>query len=96
MTNSKQPAPLTDPIRKAITESGIPLLVLARETGIARASLIRFRRGETSIRLDVADKLAVYFGIRATPDPGAKPPAPTLAKHKTKPTRRPGAANKAK
>lgn len=56
-------APLTDPLRKAIVESGISMLALSRETGIARASLIRFRRGETSLRLDVADKLAVYFGL---------------------------------
>ncbi|MHB1035746.1 MAG: helix-turn-helix domain-containing protein [Pirellulales bacterium] len=55
--------PMTDAIRNAIIESGIPLLVLANETSVARASLIRFRRGETSIRLDVADKLAIYFGL---------------------------------
>ncbi len=56
-------SPLTDPLRKALLASDVPLLVLAKETGIARASLIRFRRGETSLRLDVADRLAAYFEL---------------------------------
>ena len=60
-------APLTDPLRQAIIESGLPLLRLANETGIARASLIRFVRGDTSIRLDIADRLAVYFGLELQP-----------------------------
>jgi transcriptional regulator with XRE-family HTH domain len=61
---NKQEQPLTDVLRKAIVDSGIPLLTLARETGIARASLIRFTRGGTSLRLDKADALCRYFGYR--------------------------------
>ena len=61
-------SPLTDPLRQAIVDSGKPLLTLAEETGVARASLIRFRRGERSLRLDVADKLANYFGLRLVAD----------------------------
>ncbi|HUY32803.1 MAG TPA: helix-turn-helix transcriptional regulator [Pirellulales bacterium] len=41
----------------------VPLLTLATETGVARASLIRFVRGQTSLRLDIADKLATYFNL---------------------------------
>ena len=63
MSKSKPKAPLTDPLRQAIVDSGLPLLRLANETGIARASLIRFVRGDTSIRLDIADRLARYFGL---------------------------------
>ena len=63
MKKSKTKAPLTDPLRKAIVDSGLPLLTLANETGVARASLIRFVRGETSLHLDVADKVAEYFGL---------------------------------
>ena len=48
-------------LRQTIVESGIPLLRLSNETGVARASLIRFLRNETSLRLDVADTLADYF-----------------------------------
>jgi plasmid maintenance system antidote protein VapI len=54
---------MTDVLKKAIAESGQSLIGIQRETGVNRISLIRFMRGETSIRLDVADKLAVYFGL---------------------------------
>lgn len=67
-SKTKPTAPLTDPLRQAILDSGMPLLRLAEETGIARASLIRFSRGDTSIRLDIADRLASYFGFRLVPD----------------------------
>ena len=67
MSKSKSQSPLTDPLRQAIVDSGLPLLRLANETGIARASLIRFVRGDSSIRLDIADKLADYFGLELTP-----------------------------
>lgn len=59
-------APITDLLRRVIADSGIPLLRLSNETDVARASLIRFLRGETSLRLDVADKLAAYFGLELT------------------------------
>jgi len=72
MTKRKPKPPLTDPLRQAIVDSGLPLLRLANETGIARASLIRFVRGDTSIRLDIADKLAAYFGLKLIAE---KPPA---------------------
>jgi plasmid maintenance system antidote protein VapI len=55
--------PITDVLRQAILDSGLPLLRLANETGVQRASLSRFVRGKNSLRLDVADKLAVYFGL---------------------------------
>ena len=67
MSKRKPKAPLTDPLRQAIADSGLPLLRLANETGIARASLIRFTRGETSIRLDIADRLATYFALELQP-----------------------------
>jgi hypothetical protein len=59
---------MTEMLRSTIAESGIPLLRLSKETGVARASLIRFVRGETSLRLDVADQVAQYFGLVLIPD----------------------------
>ncbi len=56
-------SPITDPLRRAIHDSELPMLTIASATGINRASLIRFARGDTSLRLDVADKLAAYFGL---------------------------------
>jgi plasmid maintenance system antidote protein VapI len=55
---------MTDLLRQTIADSGVPLLVLQRETGVKRASMTRFIRGETSLRLDKADALADYFGLK--------------------------------
>lgn len=63
MPKKRRKSPITDLLREAIVESKISLKRLAAETGIVRGSLIRFRRGETSLRLDIADKLADYFGL---------------------------------
>lgn len=67
MTKHKHKTPLTEPLRQAIVDSGLPLLRLANETGVARGSLIRFTRGESSIRLDIADRLAAYFELELQP-----------------------------
>ena len=63
-------ATMTEVLRRAIDESGLPTLTIANEAGIARASLIRFIRGEQSLRLDIADKLADYFDLELTPRKG--------------------------
>jgi hypothetical protein len=54
---------MSETLKRTITESGMSLIGIQRETGVNRISLIRFMRGETSLRLDVADKLATYFGL---------------------------------
>ena len=54
---------MTDALRDAINDSSLSFKALERETGVLRQSLMKFARGETSLRLDMADKLAVYFGI---------------------------------
>ncbi len=38
-----------------------------RATGVKRQSLMRFARGEQSLRLDMADKLAEHFGLETKP-----------------------------
>jgi plasmid maintenance system antidote protein VapI len=63
MSKSKQAGPITDLLRQTIIESGMPMKALARETGVQRLSIMRFVRGVQSLRLDVADKLAAYFGL---------------------------------
>ena len=62
---SKQP--ITDLLRRTINDSGIPFLTLEQETGVLRQSLMKFARGETTIHLDAADKLAEYFGLELRP-----------------------------
>ena len=58
--------PFTEALRRAIRESRLPYLKLEQATGVHRASISRFMAGERSVRLDVADKLAAYFGLRLT------------------------------
>lgn len=50
-------------LRKVIHDSGIAHAAIERETGVKRACVMRFLRGERSLRLDVADKLAEYFDL---------------------------------
>jgi len=54
---------MTEVIRQAIRDSGLPLLRIAGEAKVERASLSRFMAGKRSLRLDVADRLAAYFGL---------------------------------
>jgi len=104
MSKSKPQPTLTDVLRDAIERSGLTCYRIARTTGIDGANLGRFLRGELSIRLDNADRLAAYLGLHLVPDPEAVPPEPTpeslarpmLAKRKAKPPRRPGTKRKAK
>ena len=65
-------SPFSDPLRSAIAKSGIPLLVLERETGVKRQSIAKFLRCEQSLRLDMADKLAAYFGIECKSTKGKR------------------------
>jgi plasmid maintenance system antidote protein VapI len=53
---------MTDLLREGLLEAP-SLYAVAKATGIQKASLIRFKRGERSLRLDIADRLAAYFGI---------------------------------
>lgn len=55
---------MTDLLRQALSEPGAPSLTsIANATGTQRASLVRFRRGDSSLRLDLADRLAAHLGI---------------------------------
>jgi len=56
---------LTEALRQAIAESGLSFKRLERETGLKRQSLMKFARAEQSLRLDLADKLATFFGIES-------------------------------
>src|SRR5262249_10363826 len=60
-------APISDLLRRTIAravEGGkTNYLALERETGVARASIMRFVRGTQSLHLGVADRLAAHFGL---------------------------------
>lgn len=57
---------MSEVLRAAIVASGVPYKTLERETGVTRASIMRFVRGSQSLRLDMADKLAAYYGLTLT------------------------------
>lgn len=54
---------MTEHLRSALNECP-SIRAVARETGLRHNSLALFARGEQSLRLDLADRLAEYFGIR--------------------------------
>ena len=56
-------APISDLLRQTIAESGVSYNALQKETEVTRASIMRFVRGDQSLRLDVADRLAAYFDL---------------------------------
>ncbi len=60
----KKSRTMTELLRTALAEAE-SLRAVERATGLKRQSLAKFRRGETSLRLDLADKLAEHFGIEA-------------------------------
>jgi plasmid maintenance system antidote protein VapI len=57
---------VSESLRRAIVDSKIPYLTLEQETGLSRASIMRFVRGDLNLRMDSADKLAKYFGLQLT------------------------------
>ena len=63
MNASHPMPPISDLLRQTIAESGASYNALQRETGVTRASIMRFVRGDQSLRLDMADRLAKYFDL---------------------------------
>ncbi|MCC7316821.1 MAG: hypothetical protein IT419_18670 [Planctomycetes bacterium] len=59
---NKQGATMTELLRAALAEAP-SLREVERETGVKRQSMMKFLRGEQSLRLDIADRLAMHFGI---------------------------------
>ena len=62
-TKGDQRESLKDALQEAIIECELSFKALERETGVLRQSLMKFAAGESSLRLDAADKLANFFGI---------------------------------
>jgi plasmid maintenance system antidote protein VapI len=63
MSTEDRAAPISDALRRRVIESGVSYKALSRATGVARASTQRFVDGRQSLRLDMADRLAAYFGL---------------------------------
>jgi plasmid maintenance system antidote protein VapI len=63
MNGRQQPTPISALLRRTIVESEVSYNALQKATGVTRASIMRFVRGDQSLRLDMADRLAEYFGL---------------------------------
>jgi hypothetical protein len=61
-TMAKQVETMSVLIRKALAKAP-SVRAVARATGTNNMALARFKRGDGSMRLDLADRLASYFGI---------------------------------
>lgn len=59
----KRAKTMTQVLKQAIAQGGETYTAIESTTGVKRASIMRFMRGEQSLRLDLADKLAEHFGI---------------------------------
>ena len=57
---------VTDALLQAIAESGLSFRELERQSGVKRQSMMKFVRGEQSLRLDMADKLCECLGLQVT------------------------------
>lgn len=65
MPRSNRNKTMTELLREALAEVE-SLRAVARDAGLDQAALSRFAKGKQSLRLDLADKLAAYFGIECT------------------------------
>jgi transcriptional regulator with XRE-family HTH domain len=50
-------------LRRGIAECGLSFIELERRTGVKRQSLMKFARGQQSLRLDMADRLLACLGL---------------------------------
>jgi plasmid maintenance system antidote protein VapI len=57
---------LTEALKAVLAKTKESGYELERQTGVNRLTIARFMHGETSLRLDCADRLAEFFGIEST------------------------------
>lgn len=53
----RMPSTATETLRRAIADCGLSFAELERRSDVKRQSLMKFARGEQSLRLDMVDKL---------------------------------------
>lgn len=66
MSTNQKYTTLTAALQACINGSDLSFKELERQTGVLRQSLMKFARGEQSLRLDLADRLAVFFELEVT------------------------------
>ena len=73
MARRKPAWTFSDQLRERIAQDGRAVSALAREAGIDRGALWRFVKGQQSITLETADRLAAVLKIRLADDDGTAP-----------------------
>jgi len=63
---------MSETLRAALQRSGMTPVQIERATGLQRGSILRFIRREHSLRLDLADLLAVFFKLQLRPARGKR------------------------
>jgi plasmid maintenance system antidote protein VapI len=58
----KEPKTMTELLRQALREAE-SLNAIQKATGVKRQSMAKFMREEQTMRLDLAERLAEYFGL---------------------------------
>lgn len=61
---ARRPETMTELLRALLADS--VQREVCRATGLDSASVSRFATGKRSLRLDMADRLAAYYGVRFT------------------------------
>jgi hypothetical protein len=56
-------AAISEALRRSIVESRVSYSTLERKTGVTRASILGFVRGDQSLRLGKAGRLAEFFEL---------------------------------
>ena len=62
-TMGRRNTTISQSLQEAMAQSGESLADIVRATGISNAVLSRFVRGERTLTLPTADKLARHFGL---------------------------------
>ncbi len=76
--------PIAGALRAAIEESGLSNYAIAKRTGVSKSALSRFWLDGT-LRLESAEKLAVYFGLELVPKAGGTAGTSNQTKRRRKP-----------
>jgi hypothetical protein len=81
MENKRYGFDLSESLRMAIRQSGLNPNQLQNATGVLSDTIARFLREEQSLRLEAADKLAAFLGVRVViPDRTERRPTVLQAK----------------
>lgn len=57
---------MTEALRESLLSDPRSFAEVSRQTGLTRTSLMAFANGSRSLRLDLADRLAAFYGVVAT------------------------------